>query len=43
MDARRSNELPRLQINWIDRVCYPLYKVDKIKFLNKIWKMKNVK
>ena len=27
MDARRSHELPRLQIGWIDNVCMPLYKV----------------
>ena len=25
MDARRSHELPRLQIGWIDNVCMPLY------------------
>lgn len=25
MDARRSHELPRLQIGWIDNVCLPLY------------------
>lgn len=25
MDARRSDELPRLQIGWIDGVCWPLY------------------
>lgn len=26
MDARRSHELPRLQIGWIDNVCMPLYR-----------------
>ncbi|CAF0874237.1 unnamed protein product [Brachionus calyciflorus] len=25
MDARRSHELPRLQVGWIDNVCLPLY------------------
>jgi len=30
MDARRSHELPRLQIGWIDNVCLPLYKVRKL-------------
>lgn len=30
MDARRSHELPRLQIGWIDNVCLPLYKVGKL-------------
>ena len=27
MDARRSHELPRLQIGWLDSVCLPLYSV----------------
>jgi hypothetical protein len=27
MDIRRSHELPRLQVGWIDNVCMPLYKV----------------
>jgi dual 3',5'-cyclic-AMP and -GMP phosphodiesterase 11 len=27
MDARRSHELPRLQIGWIDNICMPLYTV----------------
>jgi dual 3',5'-cyclic-AMP and -GMP phosphodiesterase 11 len=27
MDVRRSHELPRLQIGWLNNVCFPLYKV----------------
>lgn len=25
MDERRSDQLPRLQMGWIDSVCYPLF------------------
>ena len=27
MDREKRNELPRLQIQWIDGICWPLYKV----------------
>ena len=33
MDARRSHELPRLQIGWIDNICMPLYSVSNIAFM----------
>jgi len=29
MDIRRSHNMPKLQIGWIDTVCMPLYKVSK--------------
>ena len=28
MDRERQDELPKLQLEWIDGICFPLYKVD---------------
>ena len=40
MDRQREDQLPNLQIQWIDNICMPLYKVCQVLYIFKFFPSK---